>query len=103
MKANAEPRCGVTASCGVFFYEIRCNGMTIFMEFMSDITFVHFQQVFINLNAFCHKSWRGDSHRVSDMSDGKPKIPLRKERPVTEDEQNVSRTCQEILRDPQSV
>ena len=28
-------RCGVTASFGVFFLEIRCNGMTSFMEFMT--------------------------------------------------------------------
>ena len=27
-------RCGVTASFRVFLYEIRCNGMMIFMEFM---------------------------------------------------------------------
>ena len=27
-------RWGVTASFGVFFYEIKCNGMTSFMEFM---------------------------------------------------------------------
>ena len=27
-------RCGVTALFGVFFYEIKCNGMTSFMEFM---------------------------------------------------------------------
>ena len=27
--------CGVTASFGVFFHEIKCNGMTSFMEFMS--------------------------------------------------------------------
>ena len=26
-------RCGVTASFGVFFHEITCNGMTSFMEF----------------------------------------------------------------------
>ena len=46
MKANAEPQFafifgvnwlwhwGVTASFGVFFQEIKCNGMTSFMEFM---------------------------------------------------------------------
>ena len=28
-------RCGVTPSFGVFFLEIKCNRMTIFMEFMS--------------------------------------------------------------------
>ena len=27
-------RCGVTASFGVLFHEIECNGMTSFMEFM---------------------------------------------------------------------
>ena len=27
-------RCGVTASFGVFFHELKCNGMTSFMEFM---------------------------------------------------------------------
>ena len=27
-------RCGVTATFGVFFHEIKCNGMTSFMEFM---------------------------------------------------------------------
>ena len=27
-------RCGVTASFGVFFHEIKCNGVTSFMEFM---------------------------------------------------------------------
>ena len=27
-------RCGVTASFGVFFHEIKCNGITSFMEFM---------------------------------------------------------------------
>ena len=32
-------RCGVTAPFGVFFHEIKCNGMTIFMEFM--ITVIH--------------------------------------------------------------
>ena len=30
----ALSRCGVTASFGVFFHEIKCNGMTSFMEFM---------------------------------------------------------------------
>ena len=33
-------RCGVTASFGVFFHEIKCNGMTSFMEFMSKISYV---------------------------------------------------------------
>ena len=28
-------RCGVTASLGVFYHEIKCNGMTSFMRFMS--------------------------------------------------------------------
>ena len=31
--------CGVTASFGVFFHEIKCNGMTSFMEFMMSIIF----------------------------------------------------------------
>ena len=29
-------RCGVSASFGVFSHEIKCNGVTSFMEFMSD-------------------------------------------------------------------
>ena len=37
-------RCGVTASFGVFFHEIKCNGVTSFMEFMITAT------VFINLS-----------------------------------------------------
>ena len=28
-------RCGVTASFGVFFHEMKCNGVTSFMEFMT--------------------------------------------------------------------
>ena len=33
---NRPQRCGVTASFGVFFHEMKCNGMTSFMEFMKD-------------------------------------------------------------------
>ena len=55
MKASAEPQfafifgvnwlwhCGVTASFGVFFLEIKCNGMTIFMKFMLYLMFLYTQ------------------------------------------------------------
>ena len=38
-------RCGVTASFGVFFHEIKCNGMTSFMEFISCV--LHFSQILV--------------------------------------------------------
>ena len=33
--------CGVTALFGVFFHEMKCHGMTSFMEFMWDVPWVH--------------------------------------------------------------
>ena len=45
----------VTASFGVFFHEIKCNGMTSFMEFMSYFPCEMKFELCISYNIFCSR------------------------------------------------
>ena len=58
-------RCGVTASFGVFFHEIKCNGMTSFMEFMiyvwAVLYFIHSRSI------RWREVWKIKCHRHEDF------------------------------------